>query len=311
MNNPAMNTVTEILASVMPGRAVLSMEPLEGGQRNTNLKLRVAGVPGALVLRLYRHEVSLCQKELDLMKWIRDAVPVPEVVYAQPDATPPFVLLRYVEGVTFRELRRVGDDSDVAEAAASVGEVLAAIHRHEFPLPGWVEPGPRVGEPLLEGAGADAGPRFIELCLGSESARARVGKELRARVRKAARRGAEDFAAMGQESRLVHGDFNKRNVIVEHAAGGWRVAAVLDWEFAIASTPLTDFGNFLRYEREGRPAVAPYIEQAYRRAGGSLPQEWRRLSQLVDLIALCELLSRGGLPDDMAREVVELMEATT
>ena len=309
MNDPSVPIVAEIVAGAIPGREVLSVERLEGGQRNTNVKLRVEGMADPLVLRIYRHDAALCRKELDLMKLVRGVVPVPDVIHEEADATPPFVLLRYVDGITFRELRRTGDDAAVAEAAESVGEVLAAIHKHEFPQAGWLEPGLRVGAPLLEGA--DAGRRFIELCLGSEAARERMGKELRARVRRAVRQGSEDLAAMEEESRLVHGDFNKRNVIVARAGGGWRVAAVLDWEFAIASTPLTDLGNFLRYEREDQPAVAPHLEKAYRRAGGSLPDEWRRLSQLVDLIALCELLSRPELPDDVAREVIELVEAAT
>ena len=35
--------------------------------------------------------------------------------------------------------------------------------------------------------------------------------------------------------------------------GRWKVAAVLDWEFAISGSPLADLGSFLRYERTARP----------------------------------------------------------
>src|SRR5262249_21689349 len=64
-------------------------------------------VAETLVLRIYRDAWWFCRKELDLMAMVRGAVPTPEVLYAEHkpfDGLPPFVLMRFVEGVAFHEL---------------------------------------------------------------------------------------------------------------------------------------------------------------------------------------------------------------
>jgi hypothetical protein len=88
------------------------------------------------------------------------------------------------------------------------------------------------------------------------------------------------------------------------------VVAVLDWEFAIASSPLADIENFLRYELASRPLAEPHFSTGYRRAGGVLPEDWRRVGRLVGLTATCESLTHDELSEDIASELVELVRAT-
>jgi hypothetical protein len=45
-------------------------------------------------------------------------------------------------------------------------------------------------------------------------------------------------------------------------------------------------------------------------AGGTLPENWRRLAQLVDLVALCESLTHDQLADAIVAELVEFVSAT-
>jgi hypothetical protein len=72
--------------------------------------------------------------------------------------------------------------------------------------------------------------------------------------------------------------------------------AVLDWEFAVSSSPLVDLGHFLRYERDSRLIAEPYFSDGYLHVGGRLPQNWRQLARLLDLTALCESLTHNQLP---------------
>ena len=176
-----------------------------------------------------------------------------------------------------------------------------------FPKAGWLGPALTVGAPLLEGD--NAMPRFVDLCLDGRHLQRRLRADIRERVHDAMWSRAGELAALGLESHLVHGDFNKRNTLVRCAGGRWVVAAVLDWEFALSSTPLTDFGNFLRSERASRPLAEPHFSEAYVRAGGSLPNDWRRLARLVDLVALCASLAEEWLPDTAEAELIELVHA--
>ena len=158
--------------------------------------------------------------------------------------------------------------------------------------------------------GADPALRFVDSCLASRNLQPRMPALLRDRVRNMLWSHAPELALLWNEARLVHGDFGKRNLLVRCIAGRWRVAAVLDWEFAVSGSPLADVGHFLRYERTARPMAEPHFSTGYLHGGGTLPHDWRRLARLIDLTALCESLTHDQLPDPIAAELVELVRAT-
>lgn len=308
-----------IMHAAFPQCSVVNIQPLVDGLRNSNFKLQLDREPGIVVLRIYEHDPSLCLKELNLFRLVRGAVPVPEVLHAEPlgfpgESFPPFVLLRYVEGITFRELRCSGDLESIAQAAYSVGETLAAIGRFTFPKSGWLSPGAdgqlAVTIPLLEGA--DPAPRFVDLCLAAPPMRQRMPSELRDRVHELVWSQAFQLASLDDCKQLVHCDFNKRNVLVQRSriSGRWSVAAVLDWEFSVSGSPLIDVANFLRYERASRPLAEPHFSQGFQNAGGKLSSGWRRLAQVLDVTALCDSLTRESLPGSVETELMELVRAT-
>ncbi|MGA7080484.1 MAG: phosphotransferase [Terriglobales bacterium] len=300
-----------IVQTAFPRAHVVDAQPLTDGWRNANFKLRLDCTPEPVVLRIYEHDASICQKEVDLIRLIGGSVPVAEVLHTEAlgsDDIPPFVLMRHVEGITFRDLARAGDTEAIAQAAYSAGETLASIGRTTFSKPGWLAPGPSVAAPLLEGT--DRVPRFVDLCLASAQLRERMAVDLRERTHALTWSWARQFADLDGEACLVHGDFGKRNLLVRRMAGQWVVAAVLDWEFAVSSSSLADLGHFLRYERASRTVVEPHFSDGYLHAGGKLSQNWRQLARVVDLTALCESLTHDELPKTVVSELIELARAT-
>ena len=286
-----------------PRGRIVRAQPLAGGLRNANVKVTLDATAEPIVLRVFEHDASLCRKEADLIRLVGGSVPVPEVILAEPagEGLRPFMLQRYVEGPTLRELVGSARSEEVAQAARSAGETLAAIGSITFAKPGWLAPGPTVTHPLLPGA--DPMPRFVDRCLASPMLQRRVPAELLETTRAAMWSHAADLRRAADETSLVHGDFGRRNLIVRQVAGRWVVAAVLDWEFAVSGSPLADVGHFLRYERSGRPAAEPHFRVGYLEGGGRLPPEWRRLARIVDLVALCEMLTRDGLPEAARAEL--------
>ena len=300
-----------MVRTALPHGRILEISPLTEGLRNSNFKIGLDRAPYWSVLRIYEHDATLCQKELDLMRFVSASVPVPEVIHAEPqglDDLPPFMLRFYVEGITFMELRRGGDSDAIAQAAYSAGQTLAAIGGFSFPKPGWLAPGPAVSAALLEGD--DPAPRFVDLCLASGNLQRRMPSDLHDRAHTLVWSYAARLASLTAETSLVHGDYNKRNVVVRETAGRWSVAAVLDWEFAVSGSPLADIANFVRYERAAHPRAEPHFSSGYVQAGGSLPADWRYLAKVLDLVALCESLTRDDLPDSVGAELVELVQAT-
>jgi fructokinase len=306
--NLPVNVFQEIIEHVFPQLRLLDALPLES-LRNANFILNFGSSSTLVVLRIYEHDPSLCRKELDLLAMIRNSVPVPEVIDAEPDGLneiPPFVIYRYVEGIEFRVLKH--NREACPQAAYAVGQALAHIGRTTFTHSGWLGPGPAVLHPLLEGS--NPVPRFAELCLASPNLNRHMGSALRERTLALVWSHASELASLEDTKNLVHGDFGKRNVIVRQIAGTWTVATVLDWEFAFSGSPLADVGHFLRYERKSRPTVEPHFSEGYLSAGGSLPGQWRRLARIIDLIALCESLTHDDLSDQIAVELTELVSAT-
>jgi aminoglycoside phosphotransferase (APT) family kinase protein len=298
-----------IVRTELPRARVASFELIESGLRNSNFRIDLDAPPHRLVLRVYEQDISLCAKELDLLRLVRGTVPVPEVIHAAPEGweeLPPFILMGYVEGVEFRDLARSGEADAVAQAARSAGEALAAIGRFTFLKSGWIAPGPTVSAPLLEGA--DPVPRFVDLCLAAERLQRRMPAELRERTHAMMWKQAPRLAELDGETSLVHGDFNRGNLLVKPAGGKWAVAAVLDWEFAVSASPLNDIGNFLRYERASRPTAEPHFSRGYRDGGGTLADDWRNLAKWLSLSACCEALTRE-LPAAVGSELIELVRA--
>jgi aminoglycoside phosphotransferase (APT) family kinase protein len=301
----------KIVETAFPGHSVVEVQPLTDGFRNANFRVQLDSILESVVLRIYEHDASLCRKEVDLLNWIRHSIPVPEVLHAEPggmNEVPPFVILRYVEGIAFRELKRNGDATSISQAAYDAGRTLALIARSTFPLSGWLGPGPSVTAPLLEGV--NPGPRFVDLCLGSRNLRQRVKATLRDQTSALVWSYAAELASLDNATNLVHGDFGNRNLLVRKVGESWTVAAVLGWEFAIAGSPLTDVGHFLRYETFSRPKVEPHFSNGYLQAGSRLPHGWRRLARVVDLIALSESLTHDVLPSPVIAELIELVSAT-
>jgi len=301
-----------MMLCAFPGCRMATLEPLGGGYRNANFKVSLdpSGLP-EVVLRIYEHDASLCRKEVDLMSLVAGTVPVPEVLYAntaRDGDLPPFAILKFVEGMTLRELKRTRDRKAIAEAAFASGALLAELGKFTFSKAGWLSAGLKVTAPLLEGD--DPLPRFVDLCLASPHVQRRLRPDLRLQAHELFWSWASRLRELDSETALVHCDFGMRNLLVYQHEGKWKVAALLDWEFAVSGSPLIDVAHFLRYELRGSPLLEPHFSRGFLEAGGVLPLDWRQLCRVIDLSALVDTLVRAELPSDVEREIAELIDAT-
>jgi aminoglycoside phosphotransferase (APT) family kinase protein len=306
------DAIARLLGAIFGSRRVAHVQLLSEGLSNFNYRVDFDSGDEPVVLRIYGRDQNACQKEVDLLRLLRATVPVPEALRVYENGfhgVGPFVILRYVEGISFRQLRRTGDAEAIAQAARSIGETLAAIHRHTFAERGRLGAGPAVIGQFLNGPNAI--PEFIDSCLASPVLRRRLDERTRESANTLAWSRAQELARLQDESCLVHGDFGNRNTLARREQGSWRVAAVIDWEYAVAGSPLFDIASFLRYERKLTPSREPHFSQGYERGGGKLPEDWRRLARVVDLTRLCEILTEEKLPADVATEVAELVRETT
>ncbi len=293
--------ISRLCESLTPRRRVASVERLSGGLSNSSFKIHFESSDEPIVLRIYERDFAACRKEIDILCALRQTVPVPEVVHAEPEGfggEGPFIFLRYVEGITFHQLKATGDRRAIQEASYAVGATLGEIGKHNLALTDHVSNNIRTM------------PEIIDSYITSPKLIARTGSALADRVRRLVARWALRLQTVMNERRRVHGDFRKQNILVRPDGDAWAVAAILDWECAFTGSQMFDVALFLRYERPEQPVAEPSFSRGFLDGGGQLRDDWRDLIRVVDLESLCRSLTATYLPPDIEREIVDLIAAT-
>lgn len=307
--------IRDCVSNAFPNLKIATAQVLSGGLLNTNIKIEFSTGQQPVVLRLHRGDAAVCLKESAVLRLVRSTVPVPEVIYVEPngiDGCGPFSILEFVKGQTFQWLKRTGDLEATHQAAASVGQALANIGKYQFPKAGRLQVAAEneltVGDAYIKGP--DPIPRLLDQFLESACLQRRLHGAFQQKLHDFIWSWAAQLRTLDNQCHLVHCDFGNRNILVDRVNGRWQVVAVLDWEFALSGSPLLDVGHFLRYEGRDTPLREPHFSRAFVESGGSLPDDWRRISQVVDLTALVECMTHEQLPDEVAVEILELIKST-
>jgi aminoglycoside phosphotransferase (APT) family kinase protein len=294
------------LAGALDGQRVATARPLAGGYRNDNVLL-VTDTAGQYVLRRYRgtdirSARRTCGIEAALAARLRGVVPVAEVIAADPAgsaAGQPLLLSRYVPGVMVSDALAQQGEAAAGDLGRAAGMVRAAVGSVSF-----AGDGSFAGPDLIpSAAGMPAGlPEFVENCLRTAAVRNAQGGGAQASgalspaeqdgLRELAARAGPLAGRAAPGRRLVHSDYNPKNLLATRQDGRWSVAAVLDWEFAFSGSPLTDIGNMLRPRPDAASGFTAGFVAGYREAGGELPAGWREISEALDLYALADFLTR-------------------
>jgi len=279
--------VQERVRLASPGAKVQAIEPLTAGLRNTNYRVRLDGRAESVVLRLYTGDPAACQREAALYALLQGrGIPMPVVLYAEPNAEPPFAITSWIDGAGFDTLLRDADDAAIGAAAHATGVALARIHAVPYARPGWLGPTLEVVAPF--GGGGVWASDIVGLLDGH--AGPQLGARLAERLRSFARQHAHQIDVLNGPACLVHADYKPWNLLVRGERQACTLAGVVDWEGALAGPPLMDFGIFLRREADWPPVYAQGFVAGYLAAGGQLPPNWRELAKLLDLLNVCSML---------------------
>lgn len=276
----------------LPGEKIVEVTPLSGGYSNENLLL-ATGHGERYVLRRYLrpHASRTCAVEAALARRLRGQVPVAEVVAAAPDEG--LLLSEFVPGVLASAALAGGVDP--GGLGTAVRQALTAIGEVAFDGPGWFGDAELV--PATDDVPGDLAG-FVADCLSRSTG---LSSEDRRDLLALAESVQPRLDALAGRARLVHCDYNPKNILVRRAHGTWVVTAVLDWEFAMSGCPLIDVGNMRRF-RSDYPSA---FNDAF--ASGLADDELVDADAL-DLFALADLLTRppeSALFDRVVRAVRE------
>lgn len=281
-----------LLRAAFPARRTLAAEPLTGGFANTIYHITTDD-RASYVARFYSRSPPIAATEVALLRFLQSRVPVPEVVFADTEGALvgyPVSVTRFVEGVLLDRVLAGGSAAEAEDAGEAVDETLAGIGAVTFSGAGFfgsdLQPHP------LSGTFAATLRSFFWRRLFDGSAGTALGVEGRDRLWAMVDRAVPLLDAVGDTNHLVHSDFNGKNILMSQVSGRWRVAAVLDWEFAFAGTALFDIGNMLRFSHLMPASYEPAFIRGFRHGGGVLPDNWQTLARLIDLSALVDFLGR-------------------
>jgi len=270
------------------GRKVVGTSTLAGGFSHETCLLTLPD--GQVVARLGGPDPAI---EAAVMAAAREHVPVPEVLLILPATadTRPVMILDFVPGTPLSDVLAAGTGDGLDELGAEVGRVVAGIGAVTFDRPGFFTDanltvpaegwGPQLPEFAASCMAATPEPRldqatrqaWVELCTGRAPALARIEKQ----------------------ARLVHSDMNPKNILVTRARSGWRVDAVLDWEFSYSGCPYGDAANMTRFGDDYPAAFRSGFGRgfaAHHPADLPLPEDWAYLGRVLDMFALSDLVTR-------------------
>ena len=287
--------ITALLEPAFPGATIVSVEPADGGRANTNMKVTQNKSKDPVLLRLFVRDAEAGAKEAAILERLAGQVPLPCILhFAQdnPITGHPYALLEWVEGPRMdRALAEVGKRAR-CDIAREAGRCLAGIGAVTFERSGFLAPDLSIASAFEPGSTGFLA--FVGEMLEGPLVAARLATPLARDLRAFVESEAAVLDELPGPARLTHCDYDPSNILVREEKSGWKVAAVLDWEFAIAATPLIDLGHLLRSPRGDEPAFAAALARGFREAGGALPEGWFAAARMLDLLAWLDFLNRPG-----------------
>ena len=273
--NPHQPFDPPLIQGFLSGRELVSAALLTGGKSNSSYKL-VLRADDAFVLRLYSSGDAA--RQTYAMSLVRGLVPVP----VELDRGAGWSVFSFLEGELLES---------VPEHADKTAEVLASIASVSFESQGWIEPDGSI-TPFSFG-GHDG---FTDQMLEPPAVLPWIGQEAADETLRIQNSGSRRYGEMDAESRLVHGDFNPMNILIQDG----EVSGVLDWEYCHSGSSYMDIGNLLRHTA---PAYRHLAEKGLKAGGMALPDDWQERAELADLSSHLEFLT-SPLSDDFKRQCV-------
>jgi aminoglycoside phosphotransferase (APT) family kinase protein len=286
------------------GSKVVTTSVLAGGFSHETCLLTLAD--GQVVARFGGTDPAV---EAGVMAAARRHVPVPEVVLVMPGGTErprPAMVVEYVHGTVLSEVLAEGGPGRAAagEFGAEVGRVVAGVAAVGFDRRGFF-----VGGDLTvkeERPWSQQLAEMAEACMTAVPEDRLDGETRRAWARLCATQPSA-LESIDDHTRLVHADINPKSILVAQAGGGWRVAALLDWEFSYSGCPYGDFATMARFGA-GYPAgfLDGFRTGFAERQPADLPlvEDWAYVGRVLDMFALSDLVTRpaGHVVADLAAE---------
>jgi aminoglycoside phosphotransferase (APT) family kinase protein len=293
----------DAVAAALGGK-VVATSTLAGGFSHETCRVTLAD--GPVVVRFGGPDPAI---EAAVMASVRRYVPVPEVLQVLPapdgEGARPAMILEHVAGTPLNVVLAAGT-GHLHALGVEVGRVVAGVSAVTFDRRGFFADaglGIRELPPWSEQL-----PGMVATCMASTPP-SRLDEATRVAWLDLCTCHAPALAAVDEQTRLVHADVNPKNILVTRSAAGWRVDALLDWEFSFAGCPYGDPANMARFGADYPGVFLDGFRVGYaENQPTDLPLEadWAYLGRILDMFALSDLVTRPGDHPVADRAAVEI-----
>lgn len=272
---------------------VVSFDLFSKGCANSNFEIRLIDKT-ICVLRVYtRDPKSLCQ-EYHIHQLIQDKVPVPRFLHVNHECKIipyPFAIMEYAEGCLFRDVIIEGNKDAITSCSYQAGKISAQIASFQFEKAGFFE-----SDLTVKSFGkGETFSHFIYAFLSNPHIVLAFGNELIERIHALIDKHQALIDEISHHSNLTHADYDPSNILVKREKNGWKISAILDWEFALSSTIYMDIGLMLRYAHKLPPFFQNSFIQGIKDSNPSLlDQNWEVRAKLVDILCLLSLCASSS-----------------
>jgi len=287
--------VSKLFEGILEARNIINVIPINEGCRTTNYIIETNDSQRKYILKIFFPTEQNYKKEFKLLAKLKENknMPVPKIYKISNHEivqNKEYAIYEYIEGKTIGQAISEGyvlEENFVREVADS----LAKIHSYKFDTTGFLDGNLNIREelpPLIS---------WYESFMGNR-ARNRLGKSIIEKINSIVIENRKILTELDQDIRLVHGDFQGTNILIKDG----KLGGILDWEFAMAGHPLSDIGQFFRYEEcFNENLVQVFGDEYNKNSSYKLIDDWYKISKLRDLVNLIELIdSQEDMPNKYA-----------
>ena len=275
-----------ILLHAFPGHQV-TPRVLSGGCANLNLHVQLDHQLEYL-LRIYHRDKGAAIREQKIAHLVKGRIPTPGYLRIGCWEGHTYAVCDFVSGISLRELLLRHPEEDASTALHESAHLIARLREISFDHSGFFNDELIPMSPLSSEGFVD----FMQQCLAEEDVLKCLGDSVVQQLSTLISEHRSHVPDFSQHT-LVHGDFDPANLLVHPIDGIWRVAALLDWEFAFSGPWICDVATMLRYAKRISSAYEASFLQGLQEAGVHLPDHWRCTTDFANLASLLDCLCRG------------------
>ena len=264
-----------------------SFEIISGGCANLNVKIMLERETNPLLLRIYLRDKNSAILEQNLYRLLAPKIPVPIIYYVGYIDDYCFAICQFVEGLTLRDLLLSDVPHNVEAIMKEVGLNLASISKIEFAEAGFFNQNLNI----IESTSRESYLTFADQLWQNQFICQTLSAAIINKIKDYLNKYAE-LLPNENEKHLVHGDFDPANILVKQVDGIWKIAAILDWEFAFSGSIIFDVANMLRYAHHMPDIFSISFLEGLENGGVVLPDNWQITAHLLNLVSLLDILGR-------------------